>query len=264
VAYFQFYCIFRWALFATWMLVQLCMFQTKINVLAPIIAQFYLLSYGAINFAYFFQRIVGVVNFRPSYTVHHPLVSLAGFALCVATMLICDAVWAVFAIATLCTVALAIVWVDTEHPDWGDLSQAVMYHQIRKCLLRLKEHHVKAKYWRPQVLVLLKVDNASSALALLALGGALKKGGMYQASTVLVSGDGEDGDDFDRTREQAREVDQALEKFMRAGVIKGFPCAVVARSVFEGTRCLLQSVGLGQMRPNIIIFGFPSRTTISR
>jgi hypothetical protein len=51
---------------------------------------------------------------------------------------------------------------------------------------------------------------------------------------------------------------------VRAGVIKGFPCAVVARSVFEGTRCLLQSVGLGQMRPNIIIFGFPSRTTISR
>jgi len=53
-------------------------------------------------------------------------------------------------------VALLWIYVHYSAPvtSWGDVTQALIYHQVRKYLLRLDERRAHPKFWRPSVLLL--------------------------------------------------------------------------------------------------------------
>ena len=57
--------------------------------------------------------------------------------------------------ATGCVGLLVIIFLiihyTTPPKSWGDVSQSLIYHQVRKYLLRLRQEHVK--FWRPQILL---------------------------------------------------------------------------------------------------------------
>ena len=66
--------------------------------------------------------------------------------------------------------------------SWGDVSQALIYHQVRKYLLRLE--NVQLKYWRPQILLL--TVNPRTSFEALRFANDMKKGGLYIVGRVLV------------------------------------------------------------------------------
>eukprot|EP00808_Paulinella_micropora_P007376 g10272.t1 len=185
----------RRAILATWAMNQLTLFITEINVLSPIITQIFLIAYGMICFACFFSRMVGVVNFRPTFRAHHWSISLLGLCGCLTIMFAIDMRMALLCLLLFALMAACIAWRGTSHINWGDLSQAAMYHQIRKYLLHISDYsgqHVK--YWRPQLMVL--TPSHSDSLPIIALGNALKKGGMYCVTSVLVG-------DFEKLAQEA-------------------------------------------------------------
>ncbi|TVY80800.1 Vacuolar cation-chloride cotransporter, partial [Lachnellula suecica] len=130
--------------------------------------------------------------------------------------------------------------------SWGDVSQSLIYHQVRKYLLRLKQEHVK--FWRPQILLL--VNDPRRQYKLIQFCNSLKKGGLYVLGHVIVT------DNFGGSVPEARRQQAAWTKYIDFSKIKAFVNIAISPGLEWGARNIVLSAGLGGMRPNIAVMGF--------
>ena len=94
-----------------------------------------------------------------------------------------------FGLAALGIEILIFAYLIYKAPDnvWGDVTQSIIFHQVRKYLLKLDERQKHVKAWRPSILLL--ADSRYSAL--IDFCNNLKKGGLY---IIGVAIQGEFGD----------------------------------------------------------------------
>lgn len=235
----------RRAVIFCYLLIILIVFIGDINSIAPIITVLQTLTYGFVNFSCFFLSITGAPNFRPTFKLFSWWTALAGGVLCLFSMFFVSPIYAAIAFMVQ---ALLIIVVHFYAPTnvWGDVSQALIYHQVRKYLLRLdnKEH---VKTWRLQLLHL--ISNARSSLNLISFSNSLKKGGLYIVGNVIVG-------DFRKSVETISKDYEIYHNFFKEMNIKAFPDIAIAPNVREGCQNLLTSTGLGGMKPNTVILGW--------
>ena len=81
----------------------------------------------------------------------------------------------------------------TPHQEWGDITQSLFYHTVRKLLLKLDTDKNHPKYWRPSVLLYTPTPNC---YPLIDFCNVLKKGGLYVVSTVYENDFKGDCDEF--------------------------------------------------------------------
>ncbi len=86
---------------------------------------------------------------------------------------------------------------------WGDVTQSVIFHQVRKYLLRLDERKMHSKLWRPSLLLFVDTND----LALIDFCNNLKKGGLYVVGTVLEG-------DFEHFADSTLELRRAWLEFI--------------------------------------------------
>lgn len=126
------------------------------------------------------------------------------------------------------------------------MSQSLIYHQVRKYLLRLRQEHVK--FWRPQILLL--VNDPRRQYKLIQFGNAMKKGSLYILGHVIVD------ENFDDAVPEVRRQQTAWTKFIDVSRIKAFVNVAVSPKAEWGIRNIVLTAGLGGMRPNIALMGF--------
>jgi potassium/chloride transporter 9 len=235
----------RRAVVFVYIMIALIVMIGDINSIAPIITVLQTLTYGFVNFSCFFLSITGAPNFRPTFRLFSWWTALAGGLMCIGSMFYVSPLYAAIALAIQ---ALLIILVHfwAPHTPWGDVSQALIYHQVRKYLLRLEnKEHVKT--WRLQVLHL--VANPRSSINLISFCNSLKKGGLYIVGNCVVG-------NFRETVDTITHDYEAYYDFFREMSVKAFPDIAVASSVREGCQNLLTQSGMGGMKPNTIIIGF--------
>lgn len=228
----------------SWFLTQMCLFS-DVNKIATFITMTFLMTFIIMNMACFLLEISSAPNFRPSFKWFNRYTAFLGAMFCIIAMYVVDNVSASAVISSLCLLFVIIHYFCPPKP-WGDVSQSLIYHQVRKYLLRLRQDNVK--YWRPQVLLM--VDNPRTSWNLIKFCNHLKKGGLYILGHVTVASN-------------FQSEYQELNKQMRAWVnirdmagIKAFVQIGMGPTLPWGIRNVFMGSGLGGMKPNITVLGF--------
>ncbi|KAI1633555.1 hypothetical protein F4809DRAFT_580258 [Biscogniauxia mediterranea] len=138
---------------------------------------------------------------------------------------------------------------------WGHVSQNLIYHQVRKYLLRLRPEHIK--FWRPQIILL--VNDPRHNTRLIQFCNSMKKGSLYILGHVIITNNF--NSDIHEAKLQQSAWTRYITEFSR---IKAFVQLTMSPSIEWGVRNLILSAGLGGIRPNIAVLGFYNMDDLRR
>ncbi|EKG14813.1 hypothetical protein MPH_08088 [Macrophomina phaseolina MS6] len=232
------------AIFLTYVLSQLTMLA-DINKIASFVTMTYLMTFLVTNLACFLLKIASAPNFRPSFHFFNWWTAATGTVASGITMFFVDGLSASGCVAILVLIFLIIHYTTPPKP-WGDVSQSLIYHQVRKYLLRLRQEHVK--FWRPQILLF--INDPRRQYKLIQFCNSLKKGALFVLGHVIVT------NDFAGAVPEAKRQQTAWTKYIDFSRIKAFINVVISPNIEWGTRNVVLSAGLGGMKPNIVVMGF--------
>ncbi|CAH2248082.1 solute carrier family 12 member 9-like [Pelobates cultripes] len=236
----------------SWFLVQLVLFAGKLNTIAAIVTIFFLLVYAAVGLACLALEWASAPNFRPTFRYFTWYTCILGILGCVVMMFLIQPIYASASIAFMLILLLCLHYVAPSH-GWGFISQALIFHQVRKYLLMLDVRKDHVKFWRPQVLLL--VSNPYNHQNLITFTNDLKKSGLFVLGHVSL--DELDTLPSDPLQTQSDSWLQLVDELE----IKAFVNLTLSDSVRHGAQQLLFISGLGSMRPNTVVLGFYTRST---
>ena len=232
----------------TFVISQCCIVLADLNAIAPIITMAFMITYGLINFATFCEASARNPSYRPRFRFSHWSTSLLGALACLAVMFLIHWIWAVVSIGVI----LGLYWYLSRKEvasRWGDVQRGLLFERARHNLLRLEDKPPHPKNWRPVILALSGVGWSRPHLA--AFGHWFTAGRGVLSLGQVIHGDVED-------RLQRRiNQERLLKEFIREYDLEAFPAVVVAPDLFDGIEYLVQCHGLGAMRPNTVLLGWP-------
>ncbi|XP_066579027.1 solute carrier family 12 member 6 isoform X2 [Amia ocellicauda] len=242
-----------WALLLTALIAELGILIASLDLVAPILSMFFLMCYLFVNLACALQTLLRTPNWRPRFSYYHWSLSFLGMSICLALMFISSWYYAIVAMVIAGMIYKYIEYHGAEK-EWGDGIRGLSLSAARYALLRLEEGPPHTKNWRPQLLVLVKLDEDLHVKSprLLTLASQLKAGkGLTLVGTALVG-------NFLESYGEALAAEQTLRHLMEQERVKGFCQCVVAQRAREGICHLIQSSGLGGLQHNTVVMGWPS------
>ncbi|XP_023086024.1 solute carrier family 12 member 6 isoform X3 [Piliocolobus tephrosceles] len=241
-----------WALLLTAAIAELGILIASLDLVAPILSMFFLMCYLFVNLACALQTLLRTPNWRPRFRYYHWALSFMGMSICLALMFISSWYYAIVAMVIAGMIYKYIEYQGAEK-EWGDGIRGLSLSAARFALLRLEEGPPHTKNWRPQLLVLLKLDEDLHVKhpRLLTFASQLKAGkGLTIVGSVIVG-------NFLENYGEALAAEQTIKHLMEAEKVKGFCQLVVAAKLREGISHLIQSCGLGGMKHNTVVMGWP-------
>ena len=235
----------------------------ELNFIAPYVTNFFMISYALINYSCFASSVANVPGWRPTFRYYNPYVAAVGVVLCVGAMFMID--WVVALITfVVCFALYSYIRQSAPDVEWGSVGQARAYKKAVENVMHLemlKDLH--RKNYRPAYLIMASgaTGEASKHPGLVNFVHQLKHGGgLSIAGRVIypvLDGESPDMDTLNRVRElQTTKLYSSGRNHARI-----VPEVVTAPTLADGCRRLLQTAGVGKLRPNTVLFGYKSEGT---
>ena len=237
----------RRAIALTFLISQAGVLAGDLDTIAPIITMFFLLTYGTVNLACFYESITHNPSFRPTFRLNHWSIALLGALGCLGVMFLINAIWAFVAMALAGLLYFLIARAEIL-VKWGDLRSGLAYQRARNALLRLETEHYHPKNWRPSILAL--SGGAYNRIHLAEYACWLTENNGIVSIGQIIRGD------LDDLVTRQREAENILRKFIHEQNLYAFPVVVVDESIHAAVQGLLQCHGLGGLRPNTLLLGW--------
>ena len=239
----------RRAIVLTFLISQICILSADLNTIAPLITMFFMVTYGLLNLATFYEAITKNPSYRPRFRYCHWTTSLAGALGCMAVMFLIDWLWAAVAIVAIGSLHWFIGRKEVE-ARWGDLQSGILFERTRRNLLRLEDELYHPKNWRPIVLALSGAGWNRPHLAV--YGHWFTTGHGILTLGQVIQGE------VEHRLERRIAQESILHDFIREEGLEAFPAVVVAPYLSDGIEALVQCQGLGALRPNTVLLGWPN------
>uniref|UniRef100_A0A673GSN2 Solute carrier family 12 member 7-like n=1 Tax=Sinocyclocheilus rhinocerous TaxID=307959 RepID=A0A673GSN2_9TELE len=242
-----------WALLLTAVICEIGILIGSLDNVAPILSMFFLMCYLFVNLACAVQTLLRTPNWRPRFKFYHWSLSFLGMSLSLSLMFVSSWYYALVVILISGCIYKYIEYRGAEK-EWGDGIRGLSLNAAQYALIKLEEAPPHTKNWRPQLLVLLKLDSNLGVKhpRLLSFNSQLKAGkGLTIVCSVLEG------------TYMAREAEAKLsEKNIKAAMAmektKGFCHVVVSSNQRDGFSHLIQSAGLGGMKHNAVLMAWPA------
>ncbi len=219
----------------------------QLNIIASVVSMFFLISYGLLNYATYYEARTKSPSFRPRFKWFSPQLSLLGFFICLGAMLAIDLKSGAAAIALLFAVYQYLK--RTAGPSrWADSSRSHHLQQVRQHLFAAEEDPEHARDWRPHLLVFTR--DADHRAPLLAFASWIEGGSGFTEAVQIIEGEGRGA------WKKRKAAHEELVQTIASSHYDMFPLTVIAPDFVHAMGVLLQSSGIGPLRPNTVIFNW--------
>jgi potassium/chloride transporter 4/5/6 len=244
------------ATFFTAFLCIACVIIGNLDLISPTITMFYLLCYAGVNLSCFLLDLLDAPSWRPRWKFHHWSLSLLGATLCIVIMFLIS--WS-FTVVSLALASLIYYYVSIKGKagDWGDGFKSAYFQLALRSLRSLGASQVHPKNWYPIPLIFCRPwgklpENVPCHPKLADFANCMKKKGRGMSIFVSIL----DGDYHERA-EDAKTACKQLSTYIDYKKCEGVAEIVVAPNMSHGFRGIVQTMGLGNLKPNIVVMRYP-------
>lgn len=218
-----------------------------LNAIAPLVSMFFLISYGLLNYATWFESRGRSPSFRPGFKWFDERLSLLGALGCLGAMIAVDPTWGVIALVILAALHQFVAH-NTQIPRWADGSRSYRLQRVRENLHASTIGTRHARDWRPVLLAF--SDDPKRRRRLLTFASWIEGGSGFTTAVRLVEGEGV------ATRIKAQELQDELSRELLANGTEAFARVIAMRDVEHGLPVLLQAHGLGSIEANMVLLNW--------
>ncbi len=216
-----------------------------LNLVAPVISMFFLVSYGLINYATYSEARAASTSFRPRFRFFDWRLSLAGTAACLGTIVAINPLAGIVAGA-------ALFWLyrylsrTVQQARWADSTRGFHASNLRTNLANFSMQTDTTRDWRPCTVAFAPRD-PTRRQRLCEVAQWLEGGAGFTTVARIVVGRGP------MVRKIAGRIDLELQQELsdREGTIYGRVLA--ADTLDGGVSAMLQAHGIGSLRANMVL-----------
>lgn len=220
----------------------------SVNVIAPVVSMFFLISYGLINYATFYEARASSPSFRPRFRWFNRRASLAGAVLCGGAMLAINLI-----AGALAMVVVFGIYKYLERRDiparWADAAAAHHFNRAMESIRSLDSEIRHSRNWRPQILVF--SADAGRRSRLLTFAKWIEGHSGLTAAFRIITGEGVRG------RIEAEEEGAKLQEEIDKLGLAVHGRAVITSDGMNALPVIVQAFGIGRIHANVVLFGWP-------
>jgi amino acid transporter/soluble cytochrome b562 len=222
----------------------------NLNVIAPVVSMFFLISYGLLNYATFYEARGASPSFRPTFRWFQHRLCLLGALGCLGVMLAIDMVSSAIAVAVLFGIHQYLQ--RTAGPArWADSKRSYHFQLMREHLFAIPGEPEHPRDWRPQLLVF--SDDPPRRRNLLRFASWIEGDSGLTTVVKIVVGQGK------KVYQQRAEAEAEFREEIEELGLKAFAKVVVAPDFGIGAQTLFQSFGIGPVHANTILVNGPEQ-----